>query len=350
MIPLYKPYMPAELPELENILHSGVLNYSKWGREFESRLRSYIGNDNVLTTNIYSHAIHIVLATLGLKPGDEVIASPMACLVSNQPLLTYGLKVKWVDIDPHRGTLNPERVEKAISSDTKLIYHNHFCGYVGYVDEINSIARKHGVLVVDDCVEAFGSEYKGKKTGNLGTDASVFSFQTVRMPNTIDGGAIAFADDRYMAQAAMIRDCGIDRPRFRDDNGEITPECDITIKGYAGTMSELNSYIGCVQMDNLYNLISKQRKNALDWNARIESYPTIKRLAAGESVNPNYWVYGILSENKEQDMLRLREQGFYVSGVHLPNSYYSVFGDQVQLPGVQEFYRKFLALPCGWWV
>lgn len=351
MISLYRPYMPAELPELDSILHSGALAYGKWGYEFESRLRSFVGNENLITTNTYSNAIHITLATLGLKPGDEVIASPMACLASNQPLVTYGLKVRWADIDPNTGTLNPESVEKAITSQTRLIYHNHFCGYIGYVEEINKIARNHGLLVIDDCVEAFGSEYKGKRMGNLGADASVFSFQTVRLPNTIDGGAIAFADGKYMPKAIVIRDFGIDRPRFRDKNAEISPDCDIALKGYAGTMSDFNSYIGCIQMDHLEELLAKQKRNAVGWQNRFDQTSSmIKAVAIRKGVSPNYWVFGVLSDHKEDDMLMFREQGYYTSGVHLPNTYYSVFGKQIQLSGVQEFYNKFFALPCGWWM
>lgn len=351
MIPLFKPFMPAELPEVDNILHSGVLSFGKWGREFENKLKAFIGNDNILTTNTYSNAIHIALATLGLQPGDEVIASPMACLASNQPLVTFGLKVVWADIDPSIGTLNPESVAKAITPKTKLIYHNHFCGYVGYVDEIYQIAREHGLLVIDDCVEAFGSEYNGKRMGNLGADASVFSFQTVRLPNTIDGGAIAFSDAKYMAKATLIRDFGIDRPRFRDQNGEISPDCDIALKGYAGTVSDFNSYIGCVQMEHLEELLAKQKKNAVEWQNRFDQTSSmIKAVPIRKGVSPNYWVFGVLSDHKVDDMLMFREQGYYASGVHLPNCYYSVYGEQIQLPGVQEFYNKFFALPSGWWM
>lgn len=350
MIPLYKPFMP-ELPDLDTILHSGVLNFGKWGREFESKLKAFIGNDNLLTTNTYSNAIHVVLATLGLQPGDEVIASPMACLASNQPLITYGLKVKWADIDPHNGTLDPISVEKSISSDTKLIFHNHFCGYVGYVEEINAIAHNHGILVIDDCVEAFGSQLNGKRMGNLGTDASVFSFQTVRLPNTIDGGAIAFADGKYISKATLIRDFGIDRPRFRDKYAEISADCDIALKGYAGTVSDVNSYIGCKQMEQLESLLEKQLKNAIEWENRFDHTSSmIQALPIRKGVKPNYWVFGVLTDHKEQDMLSFRNQGYYASGVHLPNSYYSVFGLTSQLLGVNEFYNRFLALPCGWWM
>ena len=350
MIPLYKPFMP-ELPEMQSILHSGHLAYGKWGREFESRLRTFIGNKNLLTTNTYSNAIYVALSALGLEPGDEVIASPMACLASNQPLSTYGLNVRWADIDPSTGTLDPDSVLKRITPRTKLIFHNHFCGYVGYANEIYDLARSRGLLVIDDCVEAFGAEYNGIKLGNLSADASVFSFQTVRLPNTIEGGAVAFADESLMVKAILTRDFGIDRTKFRDANAEISPNCDIKIKGYAGMMSDINSYIGCVQMEYLPGLLLKQRDNAVFWGSELGHISgRIVPLSELEHSVPSYWVYGVLSDNKVHDILMFRDLGFYASGVHLPNSFYSVFGEHVSLPGVTEFNNKYFAIPCGWWI
>lgn len=86
------------------------------------------------------------------------------------------------DIDPKTGTLSPDSVKEKITSKTKLIFHNHFCGYVGYVDEINSIGKQFGIPVIDDCVEAFGAKYKGKYMGNLGTDFTIFSFKRLDYP------------------------------------------------------------------------------------------------------------------------------------------------------------------------
>ena len=345
MISLYKPYMPQELPELENILHSGALAYGKWGREFESKLKAFVGVDNLLTTNSFAMAIQIALTVLDLKPGDEVISSPMSCLASNQPLNTFGLKVKWADVDPLTGTLSPESVRKSITANTKLIYHNHFCGYIGHVDEINAIGKELGIPVIDDCVEAFGAKYKGNIAGNLGTDITIFSFQTVRLPNTIDGGAIVFKDKSLYEKALLARDFGIHRNIFRDEHGEISPLCDISTPGFGGTMSDMNSYIGCLQMQQLPMLLEKQKHNAQKWDEELDLFKLNNR----SEVEPNYWVYGILSDDKINDMLRFRKQGFYASGVHLPNTYYTVFGDQGQLTGVNEFYNKFLAIPCGWW-
>ena len=180
MIPLYKPYMPNDLPELNQILHSGALAFGKWGHKFEEKLCDYIGAPNIGVVNSFNSAILITLATLGIKTGHEVIASPMSCLASNQPLVSLGIKVVWADIDPETGTLSPDSVEKKITTKTKAIFHNHHCGYPGYIDEINAIGKKNGLYVIDDAIESFGSEYKGNKIGNTGADATVFSFQTVR--------------------------------------------------------------------------------------------------------------------------------------------------------------------------
>jgi perosamine synthetase len=350
MIPLYKPYMPENLPELNNILQSGALAYGKWGRKFEEKLGEYIGNPNIAVVNSFNSAMLVTLTTLGIKAGDEVIASPMSCLASNQPFATIGAKVIWADIDPETGTLNPESVKQKITSNTKAIFYNHYCGYPGYIDEINEIGKQYGIYVVDDAIEAFGSEYKGRVIGNTGTDATVFSFQTVRLPNTIDGGAVSFKDYELFEKAKRVRDFGIRRELFRDENGEISKKCDISEPGYGATLSEINSYIGCVQMETIFELMQKQRQNAKAWKSKINAENLTVKEIQKSFQNPNFWVFGVFTSNKMESLLNLREKGFYASGVHLPNYNYSVFGKQDDLPGVENFYSKFLALPCGWWV
>lgn len=349
MIPLFKAHMP-ELPELMSILNSGALAYGKYAREFEKNLLEYIGAENVLVTNSFNMAILVALSSVGIKIGDEILLSPMACLASTQPLLSIGAKIIWADIDPKTGTLSPDSVRKRITKNTKAIIHNHYCGYIGYIDEINEIGREYGIPVIDDCIEAFGGEYKGKKIGNVGTDVTVFSFNAVRIPNTIDGGAVIFNDKAIYNKAILLRDCGIDRSRFRDDIGEINPQCDITMIGHSATMSDVNGYIGIQQMKDVPNMIKQQRQNALQWDKYLSTeFGDLIRIGRKE-INPNYWIYGLLSENKRETILKFRELGYYASGVHLNNNRYSVFNDRAELPGVSEFYNKFVALPCGWWV
>lgn len=342
--------MPAELPELDAILHSGALAFGKYGKEFEQKLSSFVGVEQLTLVNSFNSAILVALATLGIKPGDEVIASPMACLASNQPHLTTGTKVVWADVDPMTGTLDPESVKQKVSTKTKAIFHNHFCGFPGYIDEINSIGQTYGIPVVDDAIEAFGSEYKGKKIGNTGTDITIYSFQAVRLPTTVDGGAVVFKDKTLYEKSMLVRDSGIDRKYFRDNMGEINPNYDINMSGFGATMSDVNSYIGIQQLNDIKTLIEKQRENARNWDELIcEKFPHYILLNHRKEISPNYWVYGILADNKMDALKKFRDLGYYTSGVHFPNNLYSIFGNQETLSGVEDFYSKFLAIPCGWW-
>jgi len=351
MIPLYKPRMPEDLSELNKILYSGALAYGEYGKAFEKAMSTHLGVDQLVSINSFNSAILVTLLTLGIQSGDEIIASPVACLASNQPFVTIGAKVIWADIDPKTGTLDPESVKGKITSKTKAIFHNHFCGFPGHIDEINSLGIGFGIPVVDDAIEGYGSEYKGKKLGNTGTDVTVFSFQAVRMPTTIDGGAIVFKDKGLFEKSIMVRDSGIDRRFFRDEMGEINRKYDIEIPEFSATMSEINSYIGIQQMHDIDKLLEIQRSNARGWNDKIqEHYPSFEIFSQRVETNPNFCVYGVLVDRKQEVMTAFRNDGYYASSVHLPNNFYSIFGPKKSFAGVSEFYSRFLALPCGWWL
>ena len=350
MIPIFKPYMPSNLGEgIEDIIYSGKLSYGEKGKEFEEKLASYIGNDKVLTISSYNQALLIVLSTLGLKPGDEIIASPVSCLASNQPFVVKGLKVVWADINPLSGTLSVDDVRSRITSKTKAIFHNHYCGYLGEIDAMNALGKEFEIPVIDDCIEAFGSELNGKKTGNLGTDITVFSFQTVRLPNTIEGGALVFNNLEMFEKAKKIRDYGIERANFRDNLNEINPDCDIKLEGYGALMGELNSYIGIKQLENLDSLLKKQRANAIIWNQKINKETNLKSLSFLENSSPNRWVYGVLTKKKLDTIKEYREKGYYATSIHINNNIYSIFDNKTELKGVNEFVNSYVALPCGWW-
>jgi dTDP-4-amino-4,6-dideoxygalactose transaminase len=342
--------MPENIQKgINEILYSGKLSYGEKGKEFEEKLASYIGNDKVLTISSYNQALLIVLSSLGLKPGDEIIASPVSCLASNQPFVVKGLKVIWADINPFSGTLSVDDVRSKITSKTKAIFHNQYCGYLGEIEAMNSLGKEFGIPVIDDCIEAFGSELNGSKTGNLGTDITVFSFQTVRLPNTIEGGALVFNTQEMYEKAKVIRDYGIERANFRDNLNEINPDCDIKLEGYGALMGELNSYIGIKQLENFDSLINKQRANAIIWDQKINKKTNLISLIPIKNSMPNRWVYGILAKNKSASIKDYRKEGFYATGVHINNNIYSIFDNKTELKGVNEFVNSFMALPCGWW-
>lgn len=351
MVDLFKVYAPENFNRNEfiEILFSGQLTSGKLVSEFENQIGKYIGNPLVLVTANQNFASLITLALLDLKDGDEVIASPMACLASNQPVINFRAKLVWADIDPSTGSLNPDDVRVKITKKTKAIIHYHWCGYPGYIDEINQIGKEYGVKVIDDAIESFASKYKGKCMGNVGTDFTTFSFQTVRLPNSIDGGCIAFQSNEMYEKAKRIRDFGINRLTFRDELGEISNTSDISHIGYNAILNELNAAVGLSTLSQIDDLLSIQKRNAILWDesAAIEG----KRLNVRTEIEPNYWVYSFLSQNQRVDLLKLRSKNIYASKVHLRNDFYSVFGGlNDKLFGVNEFANSQLAVPSGWWV
>src|SRR6185312_4650990 len=309
---LFKVYSPEEAiaGELENILKSGQLTSGVYVQIFEKQLQEYIGNPYVMVTGSNTYASLIALALCGIENGDEVIASAMACLASNQPVLNFGGKLVWADIDPATGTLDPDKVKKKITPKTKAILHYHWGGYPGYIDEINAIGKEFGIPVIDDAIESFGSEYKNRKMGKLDTPITTFSFQTVRLPNSVDGGAIAFNDEGTYKKACRMRDFGINRATFRDSLGEISSTSDIDHLGYNAIMNELNAFIGSRVMEKTPLLIRAQRANARFWDqyCAANNYQT---LAERGEINPNYWIYSFLTPNQTADLQRLRNEGYY---------------------------------------
>lgn len=348
MIPLFKPHMP-ELPMLDEILHSGFLSYGKYAQQFEEELKQYFNTKYLIVTNTFSAAIAVASTALKIKNGDEIIVSPMACLASTQSYASSGHKIVWADVDPKRGTLDPESVEHKITSSTKAIIHNHFCGYPGYIDEIDEIGRRLGIPVIDDGIECFGSEYKGEKIGKCGGDITIFSLSAARILNTIDGGILIFKDNDLYKKSILIRDCGIERSQFRDELGEINLKCDIKETGYSATMSDVNGYIGLQQMKCVDDLIQKHRDQAEKWISYFAKSDDNIPIYCKEC-NPNYWVFGILANNKSATIKSFRNIGYYASGVHIKNNIYSIFEKQNSLPGVDDFYNHFMALPSGWWM
>lgn len=351
MIPLFKvQHSPIDLTP---ILESGQLSPGKHAKAFEEALQQYIGNPLMLSFANYNMAALIAWDIIGLKPGDEVIASPMSCLASNQPVAAKGGKLAWADIDPKVGSLDPDTVRRRISSKTKAILHYHWCGYPGYIQEIQDIGKEYGIPVIEDAIEAFGAEYRGQLLGNTGADITLFSFQPVRLPNAIEGGALAFSKKEDYEKAILLRDYGINRSIFRDQQGEISAHCDIALAGYGAGLNEINSAVGIQNLKKTPNLLKRQREQAKCWDKKFQDDDKVLSLqSTNNEGNPNYWVYSLLSDQRDQLLLEYRQKGWYSSKVHFRNDRYSLFSrsPDSSLIGVNEFEQKQLSIPCGWWV
>jgi perosamine synthetase len=351
MIPLFKVSMPDGIKdELNEVLYSGRLTSGHYVQLFENALTHYIDGNKVLAFNSYNAAAAIPWEILDLREGDEVIASPMSCLASNQPVALKRATIKWTDIDPFVGSLCPDKVRRNITSKTKAILHYHWGGYPGYIDEMIGIGQEFGIPVIEDAIDSFGAEYKGHKLGATGADFTLFSFQPVRLPTSIDGGGLICKDEKNQEKAVLLRDYGIDRKNFRDPLGEISASCDVSIPGFGAAMSEINGLIGLKSMEETASKLEIQRVNAIKNTSFIKNYLKAEHIGLRNTL-PNYWIYTFLTDNRDQLLKEIRNEGLYASKVHLRNDYYSVFGKlDSTLMGVEKFNNEALSMPCGWWV
>ncbi|ARV09695.1 hypothetical protein BTO05_08585 [Winogradskyella sp. PC-19] len=351
---LHKVFMPDDVnAKIAGVLNSGQLAYGEFTNKFEQGLKNYVGNEFILTLS--GNSVLFALDVLDIKQGDEIISSPMSCLMTNQPIAVKGATVVWADVDPSTGTLTPDDLKSKITSKTKAILHYHWGGNPGHIDEINEIANQHGVVVIEEASTAFGAEYKNKKIGNTNTSIVCFSFTAVRLPNAVNGFGIAFNNEELYKKAILKRDFGINRKEFRDSNGEISSNCDIKIPGLGLVLDNISSLVGYSQLSHIEGLYTKQRENATKWDAYFNKDNNFKSVGNRLEINPNYWVYSLVSDRRDMLYQELKNKGFNVSKLHHRNDSYGVFKDNqkdvsTRLTGVDEFERTQLNLPCGWWL
>lgn len=351
MLRLFNSYMPDDLPELNKILHSGNISYGFYGNLFEEKLRNKLDNPYVLTTSNFFYAVSVALSTFGLRAGDEVIISPLNCLAAVMPYKNYGLEINFVDINIFTGTLDIDCVKKSITNKTKLIVLSHYCGYQGDIEEFRKIVNENNIFLINDCFEAFMSfDNRIKNSGALSNEAFVYHFGPTKLPNTIDGGCVEFFSESFFYDANKIRDLGIDRKLFRKSNGEIDENYDVEFNSYGAMMSEVNSYIGICQLQEVPKLKRIMKQNyysllfELDLILKFD-YELLKNFS-----KTNYWLFGVLSKDKKAEFSHLREKIIHVSEVHVSLERYTVFDkNQMFFPNIRKFENQFIAIPTGWW-
>ena len=205
MIPLFKVHMPESVIDpLRDTLLSGFIGEGEKVVEFEEALAPWFDNENVLATNNGTAAIQLALRLSGVGPGDEVISTPMTCSATNEPVLAAGAKIVWADIDPWTGNIDVHDVKKKITPKTKAIICVDWGGYPCTFAELNYLAKKNGLKLIEDACHAFGSEYYGDKVG-CQCDFSCFSFQAIKTITTVDGGALTCRSKEDYEKGKLLR-------------------------------------------------------------------------------------------------------------------------------------------------
>lgn len=346
MIPLVKPYIaPSEelMPEIERILYSGYIAEGEAAWKFEEEFQKFIDNPNTLVVQSGTAALHIALLLLNVGSGDEVISTPMTSEPTNTVIAITGAKVVWADVDPNTGLLDPNSVREKISERTKAIMLVHYAGMVCNMDEFTKISEETGIPIIEDAAHALGAKYRGKMIGS-NSRFTCFSFQAIKHMTTVDGGAISFTNLKDVTPARKLRWFGLDKNVARLDN-------DITRAGYKYGINNLTGIIGQIQLKHTPEVISKYISNGKYYDEAFKNISGVTLVPYYEHTEPSYWLYTMKVEDRDNFIKMMTENGITASPLHHRSDTHSVFANsKCVLPNMDEWYSKFVHIPCGWWV
>jgi len=212
------------------------------------------------------------------------------------------------------------------------------------MDEINALAARHGLAVVEDAAHALGATYKGKPVGSI-SRFTAFSFQAIKHLTTGDGGALCCLDEADARAAFSRRWFGIDRPNSRPSIlGE--REYDIDAVGYKYHMNDLAAAVGLGNLEDFPQRLARRQRIGSYYRNHLQNVPGLQLLRLDDDRTHAYWLFTVLVERREDLIRRLAEQGIPTSVVHLRIDHNSVFGGvRPDLPGQAEFNGRQVALP-----
>lgn len=346
MIPLVKPYIaPANemMPAIEQILYSGYIAESEPVWEFQKGFGSFIGNPNILMVNSGTAALHIALMLLNVGSGDEVISTPMTSEPTNTTIALTGAKIVWADVDPQTGLLDPMSVRAKITERTKAIMLVHYAGMVCNMDEFNKLSKEFNIPIIEDAAHALGSKYNGKIIGS-NSRFTCFSFQAIKQMTTVDGGAISFTNEEDVTPARKLRWFGLDKQVSRLEN-------DITRAGYKYGMNNVTATIGMIQLKHTYDVLQRYISNGKYYDGELVGVPGLTLVPYYSNTEPSYWLYTMKVEDRDGFCRMMASHGITATQLHHRSDTHSVFAEsKCELPNMEEWYSKFVHIPCGWWV
>lgn len=253
-------------------------------REFESKFASYIGTKYAIAFNSATSALHAAVVAVGVRPGEEVIVPPYTFTSTATCVLMHNAIPVFSDIKNDIYCLDPKKLENSKTDLTRAIIPVHLFGHPCDMDEIMEFASKYKLKIIEDCAQAPGAEYKGRKVGTIG-DCGIFSFQETKNMMTGEGGMLVTNDENIAKAAQMVRNHGemINlEEKVRSYRSEIL--------GWGYRMTELEAAIGIVQLSKLDSYNEHRIKLTSYLTERLKSINGIKHVKY-DFVKHVYYVY-----------------------------------------------------------
>jgi dTDP-4-amino-4,6-dideoxygalactose transaminase len=334
----YQPLREEIMSRIEQVLAGMNLFLGENVYRLEEEFASYCGTRYAVGVGSGTDALHLALRAVGIGPGDEVITVSHTFFATAEAIVLAGGRPVFVDIDPVTYTMDPTRIEGAITSRTKAIVPVHLYGHPVDMDPVISISRKYGLFVVEDACQAHGAEYKGIKAGSLG-DAAAFSFYYSKNLGAYGEGGIVVTKDREIAtRVQMLRNHGT-RERYRHD-----------LVGVNARLDEVQAAVLRVKLPYLDRWNDARRTWAEEYSRRLADLEEVVTPVAQPYAKHVFHLYVIRTPDRDRLQKWLKSHGVS-TGIHYPVPVHlqeacSDFGYSLgSLPQTETVAREILSLP-----
>lgn len=337
-----------EVKNVVNCIKSGMISghARDYIDEFEKKFSSYCGKQFGIATTSGTTALHLAMASLGIKDGDEVITSTLTNIATAFAIVYTGATPVAVDSEPETWNIDVTKIEERVNKRTRAILPVHIYGHPCDMEPLLAISRRHNLFVVEDAAEAHGAEYKGKKAGGIG-DIGCFSFYANKIITTGEGGMVVTDDDHIAEMAGLLKNLANAKER-RFLHHHI---------GFNYRMTNIQAALGVAQMAKLDEFINKRRYIAGLYNSRLKDVPGITLPPEKPWAKNVYWMYSILIEDefgmsRDELMTRLDEKGIETRTFFIPINRQPAFHKMglfngESCPVAEELSEKGLYLPTG---
>ena len=312
------------------VLHSGGYILGPKVAEFEKQFAEYCGAKYAVGVGNGTDALVIALLAAGVGEGDEVITTAMTFVSTAEAIAQVGAKPVFVDITPDTYTMDPSKLEAAFTSKTKAVIPVHIYGQAADMDAINEIAHAHGALVIEDCAQAAGAKYKGRRTCSLGDVACVSFFPTKNLGAAGDAGIIVTSnEDLYKGCLAYrVHGSGINGAyTYARLNGQEFDESKIDfhgnlpkyynyLVGFNSRLDALQAAMLSVKLPHLDDWNEKRREIAAIYNEKITNSKLTKPVVAKDNEHI-FYVYPMKVEDRAAFRAHMEEKGI-TTGVYFP--------------------------------
>ena len=304
---------------------------------FEERFAAYCDSKYCIALNSGTSALHLALLAAGIGPGDEVITVSMTFVATTAAILYCGARPVFVDIDSDTWTIDPNLVEAAVTPRTRAILPVHLHGLVADMDPIIAVARRHGLVVIEDAAQSHGAEYKGRSAGSIG-DIGCFSFYPGKNLGAYGEGGAAVTDDPELARRmTLLRDWG-QESKYRH-----------VLPGYNYRMDAIQGAVLTVKMDYIDQWTEGRRSVAAHYD-RLLADSRCQSPASPPYSRHVYHVYAVRVADRDKVQEALQSAGIgtsihYPIPVHRQKAYADLGYGLGDLPVSEAAADQFLSLP-----